>query len=197
MKGFPYRAVFTLVELNFNADLNNPTSQGFVNLASNVVLSVSSAYKDSSVFLAVFVNGFSNGSVIADVTIILSKDLSSPLTELVDDANADGKIGNMTVEPSSIKLVDEANGVSSTSPPTKDDISAQSMEDVKNIIIGTLAFLVICFLVALIMIVVSIWYVCVSRVITAVEVREIPSEIFNDELTTPTYHHRGIMEEYY
>ena len=40
-------------------------------------------------------------------------------------------------------------------------------------------------------------YVCVSRVITAVEVREIPSEIFNDELTTPTYHHRGIMEEYY
>ena len=36
-------------------------------------------------------------------------------------------------------------------------VSAQSMEDVKNIIIGTLAFLVICFLVALIMIVVSVW----------------------------------------
>ena len=40
-------------------------------------------------------------------------------------------------------------------------------------------------------------YVCVSRVTSAVEVREIPSEIFNEELTTPTYHHRGIMEEYY
>ena len=54
-----------------------------------------------------FYRYYSNGSVIADVTIILSKDLSSPLTELVDDAKADGKIGNMTVEPSSIKLVDE------------------------------------------------------------------------------------------
>ena len=40
-------------------------------------------------------------------------------------------------------------------------------------------------------------YVCVSWVTTAVQVREIPSEIFNDGLTTPTYHHRGIMEEYY
>ena len=59
------------------------------------------------ILVLLFYRYYSNGSVIADVTIILSKDLSSPLTELVDDAKADGKIGNMTVEPSSIKLVDE------------------------------------------------------------------------------------------
>ena len=59
------------------------------------------------ILVLLFYRYYRNGSVIADVTIILSKDLSSPLTELVDDAKADGKIGNMTVEPSSIKLVDE------------------------------------------------------------------------------------------
>ena len=63
------------------------------------------------ILVLLFYRYYRNGSVIADVTIILSKDLSSPLTELVDDANADGKIGNMTVEPSSIKLVDEGKRI--------------------------------------------------------------------------------------
>ena len=59
------------------------------------------------ILVVFFYRYYRNGSVVADMTIILSKDLSSPLTELVEGAKADGKIGNMTVEPSSIKLFDE------------------------------------------------------------------------------------------
>lgn len=196
MRGYPYRVVFALVDFNFTAELENNDSLAFQNLAANVLSSVLLAHENNPFFLSAIVNGFRSGSVIADVTIVFSSSSSTPLSELVNDANADNKIGNLTVVASSIRLFEETQ-VSSTSPPPTDNIPVQTVKDVKNIIIATLVILSVGFFVTLIVVALSIGYLCTNFVNAAVEVHEMPSTAFSDRLTTPTYRDREIMEEYY
>ena len=96
----------TFPALVWNSDLSNPDSGRFMQLANEIENAIRDGFKSVSSFRTVKVNKFTRGSVVSDLAFfyVPGVEFSNPLDSLAK-ITKDGKLGNLTVNSSSLSVV--------------------------------------------------------------------------------------------
>ena len=97
----------TFPSLVWNNNLSDSDSRSFIELANQIENAIRDEFEDVSTFRTVKVKKFIRGSVISDMgfNYVPGVEFSNPLDTLAA-VTADGKLGNLTVNSSSLTVVD-------------------------------------------------------------------------------------------
>ena len=101
----------TFPDLVWNNNLSDSNSRSFIELANQIENTVRNEFKNTSTFRTVEVEKFTQGSVISDLEFnyVPGVEFSNPLDTLAA-VTADGKLGNLAVNSSSLTVVNYTCG---------------------------------------------------------------------------------------
>ena len=141
-----WAATLTIENMNFNFDLETPSSQAFKDLARDLEVSLRGAFEHISGFLYVEVESFKKGSIICNFFIYTKAESSATAKEYENALIAASKRGETgSYHITNVHVEDNMEAVKSDRPQDK---SFNSLKVIGVAIFAGAVFMVIVFLLA-------------------------------------------------